>query len=83
VTELPKRVPGDSLRHAIQGPEVGWFGSSVQWPTDDPDASAALKVLSDAGIGDSPETVTLLHRVLNGVHQLGTHSSTQKGRDTA
>jgi len=70
--ELPKRIPGACLLGAMQAPEGGWFGPPVQWPTDDPDASVAARFLRDYGLPDSPETVTLLHRVLDGLRQLDT-----------
>lgn len=80
MTDLPKRCPGAHLRYPMEDPESGWFGLPVQWPTDDPDASAAEQFLRDNRLVDSPETMILLHRVLHGLHQLGTE---QKGKGTA
>lgn len=68
--DLPKRVPGALLPQPNQPPEGGWFGASVQWPTEDPDARAAVRYLRDGGLLDGPAVDDLLDRVLDGLHRL-------------
>jgi hypothetical protein len=70
MTRLPKRVPGAHLPQPGPTPEGGWFGTSVQWPTEDPDAGAAARYLRDCGLPEGPEADALLHHVLDGLRHL-------------
>lgn len=77
VTSLPKRIPGAHLCQPHAAPEGGWFGEPVEWPTKDPDGTAAntvdTAVACYLGITELPagaEAETLFRRVIDGLHRI-------------
>lgn len=64
-SSLPTRVPGAHLTQLVEPPDDGWFGTPVEWPTQDPDVGH----LRRSGVPDGPGT-ELLERVLAGVKRL-------------
>jgi hypothetical protein len=78
VSSLPKRVPGAGLEQPVEPPDGGWFGTPVEWPTEDEDLIRARDTqrvlahyLDGSDLPDGQAGAALFDRVLDGIKRLG------------
>jgi hypothetical protein len=66
---LPKRIPRAHLPQPGPAPEGGWFGTGVQWPTEDLDIPFP-RYLHGSALPGGPAGRARLQQVLDGLRQL-------------